>query len=322
MREEILAMLHKNAGAFLSGEEISRRLGISRAAVWKHIHALKEEGLQIEAVTRKGYRLLEGGADILCAALVTPHLTTNSLGRNAVFLKSAPSSNLIAKQLAAQGAVNGTIVLVEEQDAGRGRRGRGWANAPGKDICLSALLRPEIEPQYAPRYTLASALGVYELARALGLSPAIKWPNDVLIGGKKICGILLEVESTMEALSYIVVGIGLNVNTAAFPADIPAATSFMLEANKVFSRAEVLAALLNRLEPLFSACADERAYAALLGRYREACQTIGLEIDVQGIKETLHGTAVDVDAEGRLLLKMAGGDIRAVSAGDVTLRRA
>lgn len=324
MREEILRILKNSGDEYVSGEEISKRLGVTRAAVWKHMQALQEEGLEIEAVTRKGYRLKRGARFTapLRGALVEPHLNTRVLGRNAVFLESAPSSNLIARQLAAQGCAHGTIVIVEEQTEGRGRRGRGWVNAPGKDICVSAVLRPHVETQQAPRFTLATALGVYRLAASLGLVPDIKWPNDVLIEGKKICGILLELQGSMEQLESLVVGFGVNVNTEAFPEALSqSATSLCIAGGKPYDRAEVLASLVNELEPLFDACEQDESYAKLLEDYRRCCGTLHKEISVTGVTGARTGIAEGIDELGRLLLRLPDGSLEAVAAGDVTLRR-
>ncbi len=321
MRETILRMLQQSGDEFLSGERISEQLGITRAAVWKHMQALQREGVNIEAATRKGYRLM-GSAEVLRPALVEPALATHSLGREMLCLSSAPSTNLIARQLSLQGCPHGTVVIAEEQTAGRGRRGRTWLNTPGKDICMSAVLRPKLEAQHAPRFTLATALGVYRLAASLGLVPSIKWPNDVLIAGKKLCGILLEMEGNMDSLESIIVGMGVNVNTDSFPADIgQVATSLGLELGKTLDRKQVLSTLLNQLEPLYDACESDEGFAEMLTAYRESCSTIGQTVDVAGVRETLHGVVEDIDSIGRLLLRTQDGALHAVSAGDVTLRR-
>ncbi len=320
MREAILRMLRESGGEYISGELISERLGITRAAVWKHMQALQREGIEIDAVTRKGYRL-KGSSNSLLPSLMEPELKTHSLGREMVHLNSAPSTNFIARQLAQQGCAHGTIVLAEEQTAGRGRRGRTWLNSPGKDICMSAVLRPRLEAQHAPRFTLSTALGIYRVAAAFGLVPSIKWPNDVLVAGKKICGILLEMEGNMDSLESIIVGLGLNVNTDDFPQELAAiATSIGKELNQTLSRRDVLSSLLNELEPLYDACEDDEAFANVLNTYKEACGTLGQVVDVTGVRETVTGIAEDVDAAGRLLLRTPDGILHTMSAGDVSLR--
>ncbi|HWR24373.1 MAG TPA: biotin--[acetyl-CoA-carboxylase] ligase [Feifaniaceae bacterium] len=321
MRNAILKMLQENPEGYVSGARISEQLGVSRTAVWKHIQALQREGIVIEAVTNRGYRII-GAANVLHPAFVTPMLKTKWLGRGMTHLNSVPSTNQLARQMAAEGCAHGTAVLAEEQTAGRGRLGRGWTNLKGKDICMSMVLRPRLEAQHAPRYTLASALGVYRLAEELGTSPVIKWPNDVLINGKKICGILLEMTGDMDALQSVIVGVGLNVNTDAFPAEIEkTATSLSLSTGKTLDRNRVLSMLLNLLEPLYDACESEEAYAGLLREYTRCCGTIGQAVSVTGIRETLSGVAEGIDGVGRLLLRSADGTLRALSAGDVTLKK-
>ena len=186
---------------------------------------------------------------------------------------------------------------------------------------MSVVLRPRLEAQHAPRFTLATALGVYNLAASLGLVPSIKWPNDVLIAGKKICGILLEMEGTIESLDSLIVGFGLNVNTLEFPSEIQSfATSLCAQAGREWNRAEIMAQLLNELEPLFDACAQEDSYSALLTQYRAHCATIGQVVDIAGIASDLHGVVEDIDDTGRLLLRTTDGVLQTVAAGDVTLR--
>ncbi len=321
MRNAILKMLQENPDGYVSGARISEQLGVSRTAVWKHIQALQRDGIVIEAVTNRGYRIVEA-ANVLHKVFIEPMLQTKWLGREMTHLNSVPSTNQLARQMASQGCAHGTVVLAEEQTAGRGRLGRGWTNLPGKDICMSMVLRPRLEAQHAPRYTLASALGVYQLAVKLGASPFIKWPNDVLIDGKKICGILLEMDGDMDALQSVIVGIGLNVNTDAFPAEIEkTATSLSLSVSRALDRNRVLSMLLNLLEPLYEACENEDAYQALLSEYTRCCGTVGQSISVMGIRETLSGVAEGIDGVGRLLLRAADGTLRALSAGDVTLKK-
>lgn len=321
MRETILRMLHQSGNEFISGELISEKLGITRAAVWKHMQTLQREGVDIEAVTRKGYRL-RGSTNAMLPTLIEPELKTRSLGREMVYLNSVPSTNLIARQLSQQGCAHGTIVLAEEQTQGRGRRGRIWLNSPGQDICMSAVLRPRLEAQHAPRFTLSTALGIYRVAAMLRLAPSIKWPNDVLVAGKKLCGILLEMEGNMDSLETVIVGLGLNVNTDEFPQEIAAqATSLGKELNRTLNRREVLSSLLNELEPLYDACEDDEAFTKVLDAYKEACGTLGQTVDVTGVRETLSGIAEDVDEAGRLLLRSPDGVLHTISAGDVTLRK-
>lgn len=320
MRERVLRLLLEHPNAYLSGEAISERLGVSRAAVWKHIQALKEQGFQIEAVTRRGYCLRQTD-DGLHPALISMRLRTQALGHSLGMLQSVPSTNIVARELAQQGCAHGAVVVAERQTAGKGRLGRAWTGAPGKDICLSIVLRPRLAPQYAPRFTLATALGVYRLVAGLGLLPFIKWPNDVLIAGRKVCGILLEMSGDLDHLDAIIVGIGLNVNTEVFPEEISdKAISLLQAAGHPVSRAETLAQLLNELEPLYLQCNEDQAFQTLLKEYARCCITVGRNVAVTGVSGTLEGYAEGIDEIGRLLLRTDDGTRHALSAGDVTLR--
>lgn len=321
LREQILHMLQDAQGAFVSGQDISLHLGVSRTAVWKHIHALTQSGIQIEAVTNCGYRLLSEPVPTIDSALCS-QIHTEWLGRQMVVLQETDSTNHYLKALSLEGAANGTAVFTESQSAGRGRRGRGWESAPYQNIMLSLLLRPQLETAKAPRYTIATALGVYQTLHKYDIDAAIKWPNDVLAGGKKLCGILLEMEGTMDHLDAVIVGLGLNVNAASFADDTLAdtATSMRLITGQSYDRSDVLRTLLETLEPLYIACEDNGAYATLLGDYMRVCATLGRQVQVVGIAETFHGIAEDVDDIGHLLVRTADGVLRTVSAGDVSIR--
>ncbi len=319
MRETVLHLLQKSNGNYISGEEISKILGVSRAAVWKHIHALKTAGYTIEATRNRGYRLTSCP---LSAGAIMPLLQTRALGRSLICLQTATSTNILARELALQGAPHGSALAAETQTAGRGRLQREWVDSPGKDICVSLILRPHIETQYAPRFTLATALGIHQLLRNMSIPATIKWPNDVLINGKKICGILLELNGTIDELAFVVVGIGINVNTASFPSDLSAvATSLCLLTGEQHGRASLFAMLLNTLEPLYDMCETADAYERLLSQYKQACSTIGQEVAVRSLQNEWQGTVQDIDERGQLLLRTPDGQIHALSAGDVTLRK-
>ncbi len=321
MRESILRILNEHVGEYTSGEHISEQLGITRAAVWKHIQFLQKEGLNIGAVTRKGYKLLDN-TQVLRPAFIKPLLKTEKLGCELVFVEKLASTNLFARELLHHGCKHGTVIIAQEQLKGRGRLGRSWFNDPGKDICMSIVLKPKLEAHYAPLFTLATALGIHKLASNLGLTPLIKWPNDVLISEKKFCGILLEMQSNMDALESIIVGIGLNVNTLLFPAELAdSATSLALECSCVLNRSQIAAELLNTLEPIYNACEHDGNFPQLLQEYKRFCSTLGKNIEVSGLHKTQYGIAEDIDSLGRLLLRTEDGEVHTISAGDVTLRR-
>lgn len=246
-------------------------------------------------------------------------LHTHELGRNWIALDEVDSTNAYARQLAREGCPAGTLITAERQTAGRGRRGRTWQNAPGQDICMSLVLRPPLEPQHAPRFTIATALGLHRALDAMGIQASIKWPNDLLLDGRKLSGILLEMECDLTRLAAVIIGIGLNVNTAAFPPEL-SATSLALHLGQSLDRAAVLGALLDCLEPLYDALTTDAGFSAILSEYRAHCGTLGQAVQVEGIDERFSGIAEDVDAEGRLLVRDSERILRTVSAGDVSIR--
>ncbi len=319
-RKAILDFLELYAGEFVSGEQISDKLGISRAAVWKHVRALKESGAKIESVTRKGHRLLQS-PDGMDASAIAPLLTTRELGRHVVFLPQVPSTNAIAKECARQGVHSGTVVTTDYQSEGRGRRGRDWIVEPSKDVTMSMILRPPIETRHAARFTFATALGVHDMLSKWGIHAEIKWPNDVLVGGKKISGILLELEGAIDALDAIIVGLGVNVNTSKFGDEITqSATSLSSLLGRTVPRREVAAMLLNALEKTFDACLTDESFECLLDEYRTKCSTLGKDVNVVAINETYEGYAVDVTSDGRLLVRTSSGEVKTVGAADVSIR--
>lgn len=256
-------------------------------------------------------------------AVLAELLAGNPLARHIVVLEETPSTNLAAKVLAAEGAPDGTLVLANRQTAGRGRRGRAWESEAGACVCMSLLLRPKFPAGLAPRVTMAAALGVCRALRASGADARIKWPNDVHAGGKKLCGILSELGMAGNDGYFIVCGIGINVLQRAFPGELAeTATSLLLETGRANALEQVAAAALQELAPLFPACGEDAAYAALMCGYRALSCTLGRVVDVVGPDGTRHGMAEDFDTLGRLLLRTADGALLTIQAGDVSLRNA
>lgn len=322
IRCKILEILIENRDGFVSGAQLSRELGVTRAAVWKHIHALEQEDVKIEGVSNRGYRLT-GTPDRLEAAFIQPFLHTRRLGRNMVCLGETGSTNSEARLLALNGCPDGTAVLAESQSAGRGRRGRSWHSEPGCNIYMSVVMRPRLSPALAPRFTVAAALAVCRTLRSMEICAEIKWPNDVLCRGKKLCGILLEMGGNMEALDYIVAGIGLNVNCSEYPAELEKiATSVKLELGQAAERNRLIARILDELELLADQCVTDEGYCGMMEEYKACSATLGRLVNVAGVSETLTGVAEDFDELGRIVLRMADGSVRRIGSGDVSLRNA
>lgn len=315
MRNEILKLLF-NTDGFLSGEQISELLGISRAAVWKHIKAIKEEGGKIEAHTKRGYRLV-AFPDLLKPEYIGFFAKRT---RNIEWLEEVDSTNEYAKRKAREGAPHESVYIAEYQTKGKGRMSRGWVSAPGDAIQMSVLLRPKFEPPKAPAVTFAAALGVVSAVRRIcGVDAKIKWPNDVVYGGKKLCGILTEMSSDMDCVEYIVCGMGLNVNQKEFPEEVaPKAVSLRMAAREKQDRVKLAAAMaddtLAYCERYISGGID-----AIFDEYCANSVIIGKEIKVLSGNEIALGVCEGFSKQGELLLS-TDGTTRSFMAGEVSVR--
>jgi BirA family transcriptional regulator, biotin operon repressor / biotin---[acetyl-CoA-carboxylase] ligase len=319
--ELVLAFLAEGDDAFVSGEAISDKLGLSRAAVWKHVNALRAQGYRIDAVPARGYRLVEI-PDRLGPLELRPLLDTHHLGRELHWFAEVGSTNDAAKALAEDGALHGAVVVAEAQTAGRGRLGRGWSSPPGKNLYLSAVLRPDLPPSRAPELTLLASVALCEAVRGAGVAASIKWPNDLLAGGRKLAGILTEMAAEQDLVHWMVVGVGVNVNAAGedFPEELrPTATSLLLERGTPVPRALFAAAFLTALEAWLDRHAAE-GFAPVRAAWREMSSTLGREVRVRTASEDLTGVAEDIDAQGALLVRTAAG-LERVLAGDVEMLR-
>ncbi|MBU4389186.1 MAG: biotin--[acetyl-CoA-carboxylase] ligase [Proteobacteria bacterium] len=323
-KDQLLLYLKENQGSWVSGELISNNLSVSRAAIWKHIRNLKEEGYVIESASKKGY-LLSESSDPITADEIRQGLCTKVFGKkNIIFLNETDSTNTRAKELAAQGAPEGTLVIAEKQTEGRGRRGRSWFSPPGGGIYFSLILRPVISPGETPKITLMTAVVLAEtLISLMKLKLRIKWPNDILVNGKKLAGILTEISTEMDAVNYIIVGLGLNVNTQfeQFPQDIKGnATSILIENGKQFPRVKLIQHYL-KLYEIYYDMFKNNDFEPIMKRWRELADIIGKQIRVDVIGKTHIGKVVDVDNDGVLILKDDQGRLQRIFSGDVTLAR-
>ena len=319
--ELVLAFLAEAGDEVVSGEAISDKLGLTRAAVWKHVNALRARGYRIDAVPARGYRLAEV-PDRLTALELRPLLNTHDLGQVLHAHEELASTNDRARELAEEGAAHGEVVIAERQTAGRGRRGRAWISPARKNLYFSAILRPDLPTARAPEITLVASLAVCDALRQAGVDAGIKWPNDVLAGGRKIAGILTELAAEPDRVHWIVVGVGVNVNARAedFPDDLRAeATSVLLERGEPAPRALFAAACLTALEGWLDVH-EERGFAPIREAWRERSVTLGREVRVAVDGGELAGTAEDIDATGALLVRTRAG-LERVLAGDVQLLR-
>jgi len=315
MKTRILEILEKK-GDYISGEEISKELGVSRAAVWKHMKKLRELGYEIESKTNEGYKLIRT-PDRPIDFELERMLNTEIIGKKILLFEEVDSTNNKAKQIALK-EKDGTVVISEVQTYGRGRRGREW-HSPKGGIYVSFILKPNIPPERAPQLTLVSSLALIETLNSAtyNLNAKIKWPNDVLISGKKISGILTELSSDMEKINYIVVGVGINLNTniKILPEN---ATSLKLETKREVSVSLFLKSFLEHYDRVYQEYTNGNI-KQIIERWKNNSDTLGKRVKIIGINEIYEGLAKDIDENGALILKTKEKEIK-VYSGDVSLR--
>ncbi|WP_124727368.1 biotin--[acetyl-CoA-carboxylase] ligase [Staphylospora marina] len=316
IRHDIVRLLIEHKDRFLSGEELSRLAGCSRAAVWKHVEDLRREGYEIEARPRSGYRLVHR-PDRIAPEEILPHLTTRSFGREIRYEPTTPSTQILARKWAREGAAEGSLVIAEEQVQGRGRMGRSWHSPPRAGIWMSLILRPPIPLAQAPHLTLLASVGVcLGIREFTGLPVTIKWPNDLLIHGKKVCGILTELRGEQDRIDHVVLGIGINVNAREehFPPELkPIATSLAVEAGGEFHRAPLLAAILKQLEDVYHLYLRE-GFSPVREAWERAAGMLGQEVTAKTPQGTVIGVAERLNDQGALLIRTQGGEVAVYSA--------
>jgi BirA family biotin operon repressor/biotin-[acetyl-CoA-carboxylase] ligase len=316
----ILRLFRETGGGFVSGEMISRELKVSRTAVWKHINGLREVGYIIEAIPSRGYSLLST-PNILSVDEVLEKLQSSCIGRRLVCLRETASTNADAFRLAEDGADEGTTVIADGQSGGKGRRGRVWSSPSGVNLYCSVVLRPQIMPHEAPQLTFLSAVAV---ARAIesttALKPEIKWPNDVLVNGSKVAGLLNEMSAETDGINFVILGIGVNLNMAAeqFPPDLRSpATSLLLEYGVPVNRVQFAASMLGSLDRLY---ADflRQGFGPVREEWQRRCNAAGREVVVsEGGNELSRGMFAGIDSDGALLLRQPDGVEERILSGDV-----
>ncbi|WP_440109770.1 biotin--[acetyl-CoA-carboxylase] ligase [Paenibacillus sp. QZ-Y1] len=319
--EELLHMLLNAEGQFVSGEEISRSLSISRTAVWKHVNKLRDLGYEFEAVSRKGYRLVTKPDSIDATALQLA-LGTTSFGRKAVLLNSTLSTQGDVQKLAEQGQAEGAVVLAEEQTGGRGRFGRKWFSPPGKGIWMSVLLRPDLPLQNTPQLTLLTGVAVCRAVRSCtGADAGIKWPNDLLIDGRKVCGILLESTVEDHEVRYCIAGIGVDVNfdPKDYPEDLMTiATSLKMETGQSIDRTKLAAAILTELEQLYFLYQKE-GFGVISALWEALSVSMNRAIKVANPQGVIEGTAIGLDPSGALIVEREHGERVTIFSGEISL---
>ncbi len=312
-------LFRQQPDAFVSGAEMSRALGVSRTAVWKHIEQLRTLGYQIEAVTARGYRL-HASPDLLLPAELQAGLKAEIVGREVVYFADTDSTNDRAHALAKDGAAEGTVVIAEAQQAGKGRLGRRWTSPAGVNLYASIILRPPIAPRHAPQLTFLSAAAVaWTIAEITGLRPTVKWPNDVLLDGCKVAGLLNELDAETERIRYLILGVGVNVNMQAeqFPEDLRyPASSLAIASGGEVSRLLFTRTLLEQLDRLYSQYRQE-GFEPIMQAWQEYFVLTGQQVEVDCQGRLLRGRVVGLDEDGALLLQLDNGRQERVLSGDV-----
>ena len=346
----ILSALRSSDDGSVSGAELSQELGVSRAAIWARIEELRKLGYEIEAGPHFGYRLLSS-PDLLYADDLLSRLDQDRwgerprkpgsaagerlagtlapprdrvVGRDIHVFQETTSTNDVIEKLARDGAREGVAVFAESQTRGRGRLGRQWVSPAGKGLWFSVLLRPELTPQAVTRLTVASATALVRAIQAqTGLTLEIKWPNDILIRGRKVAGILTELSAELDRVKYVVLGVGVDVNLGAaeFPADLrKSATSLKLESGRMISRPELAVAVLRELDEDYARISDSR-FAALADEWEAHCSTLGRDVVIRIGERRIHGRAESLGEDGALLLRTDHGHLERIIGGDLTLEK-
>jgi BirA family biotin operon repressor/biotin-[acetyl-CoA-carboxylase] ligase len=318
-KDDILRILRSSHSGHVSGAALAAAMGVSRTAVWKHIKTLEREGYAIEAVPSKGYRLT-ASPDIIVAGDVKQGLGPKTIGKEILHYAEVASTNTLAMDLAQKGAVDGTVVIAETQTGGKGRLGRTWTSPRG-NLYMSVVLRPAVPISKAPLITLMGAVAVASgIRRQCGVPAGIKWPNDILLSGKKVSGLLTEMSAEPDRIRHIVLGIGVNVNmdSRALQPDVRRiSTTLAAAVGKTVDRTAFLRTLLAELDLWYHRFL--KGDTEVLAAWKELNVTLGQRVAVSGGGARLEGLARGVDAEGRLILKLDDGTLRQVAAGDVTI---
>lgn len=320
MKEEILRLL-RSADGYISGQELCNRFGVSRTAVWKAINQLKEAGYEIEAQQNKGYRLM-AAPDLMTEAEIKSLMHTDWVAKEVLYFDTIDSTNTKAQELAEKGYPSGTLVVADKQESGKGRRGRSWVSPSGTGIFMTLMIKPDINPNNASMLTLVAALAVAKaITSVTGEEAMIKWPNDIVVNGKKVCGILTEMNAQFDYINHIVVGIGINVHNESFPEEISQmASSLMIEAGgKRFHRAQIIAEAMSYFEQYYDTFLKTQDLSALVREYDKLLVNRNKSVRVLDPKEPFDGKAMGITPKGELIVD-TWESRKLVSSGEVSVR--
>lgn len=320
MKEEILRLL-RSADGYISGQELCNRFGVSRTAVWKAINQLKEAGYEIEAQQNKGYRLM-AAPDLMTEAEIKSLMHTEWVAKEVLYFDTIDSTNTKAQELAEKGYPSGTLVVADKQESGKGRRGRSWVSPSGTGIFMTLMIKPDINSNNASMLTLVAALAVAKaITSVTGEEALIKWPNDIVVNSKKVCGILTEMNAQFDYINHIVVGIGINVHNESFPEEISQmASSLMIEAGgKRFHRAQIIAETMAYFEQYYDTFLKTQDLSALVREYDELLVNMNKAVRVLDPKEPFDGKAMGITPKGELIVD-TWESRKLVSSGEVSVR--
>lgn len=320
MKEKILRLL-RSADGYISGQELCNRFGVSRTAVWKAINQLKEAGYEIEAQQNKGYRLM-AAPDLMTEAEIKSLMHTEWVAKEVLYFDTIDSTNTKAQELAEKGYPSGTLVVADKQESGKGRRGRSWVSPSGTGIFMTLMIKPDINPNNASMLTLVAALAVAKaITSVTGEEAMIKWPNDIVVNSKKVCGILTEMNAQFDYINHIVVGIGINVHNESFPEEISQmASSLMIEAGgKRFHRAQIIAETMSYFEQYYDTFLKTQDISALVREYDELLVNRNKSVRVLDPKEPFDGKAMGITPKGELIVD-TWESRKLVSSGEVSVR--
>ena len=320
--EKILNVLRHSKDSYVSGEELCKLADISRAAIWKHIEKLREEGYDIEAVPHLGYKLV-AIPDSLIPSEIKWKLKTKVFGRSIISYRKVDSTNIIAYELAQKGMKEGAVILADEQVKGKGRHGRHWSSPSKGGIYMSCILRPSIAPNEISRITLLAAIAVAQAIRDFSsLEVTIDWPNDIMMDQKKLCGILTEMRAEQDSVDFVVLGIGINVNSSK--SELPKGASSIREelhrrgGKIILSRVELTKKVLERLEEYYNLMKSE-GFEPIIDIWKDLSVMIGSRVKVSLHDKTFEGLAHDIDPDGALVVRTESGVLEKISSGDVAM---
>ena len=320
MKAEILTLLRERRD-YVSGQELCERFGVSRTAVWKAIGQLKKEGYDIEAIRNKGY-CLRPEEEVFGQHELESRMNTRWAGRPVLFHRELSSTNLQAKLDAENGAAQGTLLVADKQTAGRGRRGRTWSSPEGTNAYFTLILKPEFHVELASMITLGMGIAVADGIRETCQAQAyIKWPNDIVINGKKVCGMLAEMSVERDYIHYVVMGVGINVGLQEFPPEITnMATCLEAECGYKVSRATLIANVMSKFEAYYEIFRKEGSLKGLRERYNSLLINQGREVRVLAPKAEFQGVSRGINEAGELLVELEDGTVTEVYAGEVSVR--